>query len=126
MGFQLNPTVPESVEGQFLALAFKHGYRDRTRSEREALQALKAEWTTLLAEGKSAFEASAKQYADFGSQYFQQLSAQKKEFAELAASSQQAFHNLIQKSETELRNIEMRIPIDIGHHSEMISDTIPI
>jgi hypothetical protein len=106
MGIALNPSVPESIEGHFLAIAYKHGYRDRTSSERESLQALQAEWRDLLNESKTTFEATSKQYGEFSQQCVEQLGAQKTEFVESKKAAQDEFKALVEKSEKELKNIE--------------------
>jgi hypothetical protein len=106
MGIQINPAAPESVEGHFLAIAYRHGYLDRTSNERESLQALQADWRQLLNESTTTFDATSKQYAELSKQYVEQLGAQKTEFEKLKNTMQGDFNALVEKSGKELKDIE--------------------
>lgn len=106
MGIPINPAAPESVEGHFLAIAYRHGYLDRTSSERESLQALQADWRELLNESTTTFEATSKQYGELSKQYIEQLGAQKTEFEKLKNTIQDEFNALVEKSGKELKDIE--------------------
>jgi len=48
----------KGVEGSFLVIAFKHGFKDRAKSERASLQSLRTEWEGLLTDSKATFEAA--------------------------------------------------------------------
>ena len=106
MGIPINPAAPESVEGHFLAIAYRHGYLDRTSSERESLQALQADWRELLNESTATFEATSKQYGELSKQYIEQLGIQKTEFEKFKNTIQDEFNALVEKSGKELKDIE--------------------
>jgi len=106
MGIPLDSSMQESLEGQFLSVAFKHGYRDRTKNERFALQKLQAEWRDLWGQSKMEFEATSKQYNEFGDQYVQQISSQKTAFEDFKITAETEFTNLVEQSQKQLGNIE--------------------
>jgi len=106
MGILSDLSTQESFEGQFLSVAFKYGYRDRTKSERSALQQLQAEWRDLLSQSKATFEAASKQYDELGTQYVQQMSSQKSAFEAFKTSTENAFQTLFEQSQKQLKNIE--------------------
>jgi hypothetical protein len=106
IGLHFNTSMQESLEGQFLGIAFRHGYRDRTKSERAALQNLQAEWAELLSQSKATFEASSKQYDDLGNQYREQIASQRSAFGELTSASQGEFKTLVGESQKQLKIIE--------------------
>lgn len=106
MGVPLEPSVRESVEGQFLSVAFRHSFRDRIKNERTALQHLQAEWRDILNQSKVEFEATSKQYDDFGAQYVQQMSSQKSALDEFRTAAENEFKSLVEHSQAQLTNIE--------------------
>ena len=106
MGIQMNPSIQGSVEGQFLSIAFKYGYHDRTKNERSALQNLQAEWRELLEQSKAKFEATSTQYDELVAQYEQQMASQKTAFEEFTTLSKTEFDDLINDSKNQLRRIE--------------------
>lgn len=106
LGVQFDSLSRENIEGAFLAIAYKNGYKDKTKSERASLQTLRAEWNDLLANSKTTFDTTAIEYKNFGEKYIQQLAAQKKDFDEFKLSSQEALKAIVEKSEKELKAIE--------------------
>ncbi len=105
MGMPMNPAISESVEGHFLAIAYKHGYVDRTGSEREALQSLQAQWREFLNQSTSTLEAFSKEYVASTKQHFAQLDMQRGRFEEFEKAAQEEWDVLVQKSQKELANI---------------------
>jgi len=105
LGVQLNPSSKESLEGAFLAIAYRNGFQDKSKSERESLQSLHSEWSDLLKQSKASFEAITKEHKEFGEQYANQIGVQRQEFDELKVSFQNEFKSTIEDSEKELKGI---------------------
>lgn len=120
MGIPINPATPESVEGHFLAIAYRHGYLDRTSSERESLQALQADWRELLNESTATFEATSKQYGELSKQYIEQLGAQETEFEKFKGTAQNEFKALVEKSGKELKDIEKTYDEKLAVHASVL------
>lgn len=106
MGAQPLVSTPDTMEGHVIAIAYKHGLRDVTKSQRAALNELNNKWQNLLDEGKGAFDASAKRLEELGNQFVRQLETQQNSFDELAASTKARLQQVADESEVRLKNIE--------------------
>ena len=104
-GIPINWSDKLSAEGAFLAMAYKYGYRDKTKSERNSLEALRAEWSILLSEAKGTLEIAERERTVLGEQHIRQIGEHKKKFEEWQASSQAMFVDLMDRSGKALENI---------------------
>ena len=120
LNLPLNPNIPESVEGHFLSIAFKNGFQDSSRQEREALGSLKSEWSSLLSESKTDNKAFAAQNADLINQHVKQIEEQRASFREISDAASSSFHKLLDKSEKELTNIAQTYDKKLAVHASVV------
>jgi len=106
LGLRVDNNLFESIEGAFLAIAFKYGLKDRAENESKALESLRKEWNGLVGEEKELLSNSKDEFEDFKNKYSSQMNEWNDKFKVFSEKSDQQFKELVESSKSILHDVE--------------------